>query len=234
MTIQALERLPSLKEMNPFRKRHIADSLASTALAPEITPIELPVVSRIEAIKQMPPEMIDRQLSNLIALTHDERLVGDTEEIPAVLTDAIHDTAEKLVDTWGLDDHTYMSVMALTDAYAITHDEHLIETAVDVVHATPHFVDYLPKITEAVELSAETGEDFHTAIKHVSGDQRDISIPVRSSASSSDESALPTSFLDQEPMETYDYLFHPTIKRPETPEYTSGGIHPSLRPKNWD
>ena len=234
MSIQVLERLPSLKEINPFRRRRISEGLALAALTPETAPVDGEMISRIEEIRRMPPEMIDRQLSSLIALTHDEYMVGDTQEIPAVLTEAIHDTAERLVDEWGVSDHTYMSVMALTDAYAITHDQHLIETAVDVVHATPHFVDYLPKVAEAVELSAETGDDFQTAIKQVSGDQRDIGIPVRDSSSAYEEPSSLPGFAEQTPMETYDYLFHPTDRRPNTPEYTSGGIHPSLRPKSWD
>lgn len=234
MSIQVLERIPTLKEMNPFRRRHIADRMAVTAIPPEIAPLDQMVMSRIEEIKQMPPEMIDRQLSNLIAMTRDERIVGDTEEIPAILTEAIHDTAEKLVGDWGIDDHTYMSVMALTDAYALTRDHHLIDTAVDVVHAHPSFVDVIPKATDAVELSAETGEDFETAIKHVSGDTRDVYMPVRTDSSDNNDSTPPAGIVNQTPMENYEYLFHPTIKRPDTPEYTSGGIHPSLRPKNWD
>lgn len=230
MSIHALERFPSLKEMNPFRKRRISDKLAMTAIPHEVAPADAAVMSRIEEIRQLPPEMIDRRLSNLLSLTNDTRYNGDTQEIPVVLTEAIHDTAEELVESWGDADHGQLSIISLTDAYALTGDEHLIQKAIEVVHNEPDFAKLWPNIDKVVEHSAETGDDFYTSFEQVAGTHYDVPMQVRDSEDGITRRQETTSdYAEQIPMEQYEYLFDPTIRRPNTPEYTHDGIHPSLK-----
>jgi len=99
------------------------------------------------------------------------------------------------------------------------------------VHEKPSFVSYLPDVADAVERAAETGEDYLTAMRQVQKPQRDLAMAVHAAdAQGAHQNEYP-GVVDPVPMEEYDFLFHPTARRPNTPEYIYGGIHPSLRKK---
>lgn len=227
-----------LREFNPFSHGKAIDELAEKALASivsiddEISSTSPAIISRIEEIKKQPIEEIDISLKSLIALSHDETLASDTGEIPVVLTDAIHATAERMVEEWDGDDYNQAAVAGLAEAYAITHDTTLIEKATEVIDTHPLFTKMVPQVEEAVRYAADNGDELDSSFKAITPYYNQSSLPMQLRSASASTPELINDWAEQIPMEEYESLFHPTERRPSTPEY-SGRYDPSLRPEHW-
>jgi hypothetical protein len=225
MTILSLDKLTA-HEMFP---RERADKkLASSVLlrtieifkrAPKV-PAE--VLARIEEIKQAPINEIDEALRDLISLAHDPALFDDTAELPTVLTDAIHDSAEMMVTNWETADFNLLAVNGLTEAAVITNDPNLAKKVVGVVHENPDFSNYLFDVEAAVLYSAQAGTSFVDSMAHITEGQPSIEEAIRKLPPKpiSKEQPVP-----QVSSEEYEDLFHPTIRRPRTPVYGFYGLN---------
>lgn len=201
---------------------------AAIALRDTIVPPPLPaeVKERIEFVKSLPPEEIDRQLLLLVDGSVDRHVDG---ELPPKLVREISRTAHTLIETIPDDSHTDQTLAALARAADDTGEHALVEVAYAIATEQEIPDGAHPHLAEALEHAATRHIPFREAYASANSSRRkDIPMQVREKSVLSTDTAEP---LKAHPvaMTEYEHLFHPTIKRPNTPEYTSGGIHASLK-----
>ncbi len=201
---------------------------ALIALHETVIPPALPpeVQQRIAAVKALPPEEIDRQLLLLVDGAVNREVDG---KLPPRLVREISRAAHRLINAFPDDAHTDQTLAALARAADDTGEHELLEAALAIAREQSVPDGAHPHLTEALTRAAVEGILFRDAYATASiAHQNDTPMRIRETSKPSTNNDIPTD-AQTVPMTKYEYLFHSTIRRPKTPEYTSGGIHPSFK-----
>jgi hypothetical protein len=220
MSIILSEHLPSVSSEALIKVKSKLTKFALSSRANGSALVERP--EHIQRILDLPDEEIDKRVSLLVSEAETaEQLTG---EVPDQLIEDIREQAHELVDTLEIKDYGQLAVVAIADAYHFTQDQEIIDTALTAVNENPDFDNKTAQpVVNAVHRVAETGMSMVESMKI------ELSAQPHLPSLSSNESPEP---VKQVPIAgEYDFLFHPTIRRPNTPEYTHAGIHPSLKRK---
>lgn len=225
MASTTVERIdvPPRGESLKTKIKSAAIALRDTIISPPLPP---EVSHRIEFVKSLPAEEIDRRLLLLVDGAVDREVNG---KLPLELIREISRTAHTLLEILPENAHTDQTVAALARAADDTGEHELLEAALAIAREQGVPDGAHPHLTEALTRAAVEGILFRDAYATASiAHQNDTPMRIRETSKPSTNNDIPTD-AQTVPMTKYEYLFHSTIRRPKTPEYTSGGIHPSFK-----
>ena len=216
MTINILEKLRfPINNSEKVRAKSAAIALREAQqLPPEVK-------ERIELAKNLPIEEVDRRLALLVDATAEREING---ELPGALVEEIARTAHLLLDVIPNDAQTDQSLYALARAADDTGEHELLQIAFRIAKEQSISEVSHPNLTQALKQASTSHISFREAYDAVQHSQSGAPMRLRPSSGMGGGLDVPTITIEE-----YEWLFHPTIRRPRTPEYTSGGIHPSLK-----
>ena len=164
-------------------------------------------------------ELADHRLAKLISAA--DAAEQEHGEVPQHLIQEIRDAVSELRETFGYVDYDQLAIVAMADAFHFTGDAEIIQTALKATSENKNFDNETSEpVVKALYRIAVTGMTMADSMKIETG--RLPHIP----SVSSDESDIHVYTTPLGP--EYDFLFHPSIRRPDTPEYKYGGIHKSI------
>lgn len=216
MTINILEKLRfPINNSEKVRAKSAAIALREAQqLPPEVK-------DRIELAKNLPVEEVDRRLALLVDATAEREVDG---ELPRPLVEEIARTAHTLLEIIPPDAQTDQSLYALARAADDTGEHEFLEIALRIAKERGISEVSHPNLTQALENASTSDLSFREAYDAVQQSQQGVPMRLRPSSGMGGGFDVPTIAIEE-----YEWLFHPSIRRPRTPEYTSGGIHPSLK-----
>jgi hypothetical protein len=203
--------------------------LERTVIAPKI-PDELK--HRMKEAKRIPE--IDRRLLLLTDAAARPEVMQESGKLPEKLVKNILKAAHTLLEEFPDDAHTGQTVYALARASDDTGEQELLAEALRIAEENEIPELLHPNLVEALHEAVDDDIPFREAYATVNSATSSVETPMRLRSQVGTDRPNPAEeeINPEIPMTVYESSFHPTIRRPDSPEYRGESIHPSLKNKS--